>query len=169
MAIAAVQIGMGFVKFQSGDRVYEIVAIPGIVAVITVCIHLRHSLPARVAGGAFQLTVVSSQPPVGGVVLEGWLLFVTVTFVATVALMAIIADGMNLLFGLLRSNRRGTIVAIAAGLFLMTVGALQTEQIHMLIVIKSYFLPLGVRRVIDTLGRLDDTVLGNVRNRLSGM
>ena len=98
MAVATVQIDVVFIKFQPGDRVHKIVAIPSIMTVIAVCIHLRHSLSARVTGGTLQLTVVSTQTPVGRVVLKRWFFFVAVTLVATVTLVAVIADGMNLFF-----------------------------------------------------------------------
>lgn len=95
MAVAAIQIDMGIIKCQPGDRVYEIIAIPGIVTVIAVCVHLSDSLPGGMTTGALQLTVVTPQPPVGGVVLKRWLLFVAVTFVATITLVTVIADCMD--------------------------------------------------------------------------
>lgn len=98
MAVVAVQIDVVFIKFQPGDRVHEIVAIPRLVAVIAVSIHLRNSLSGWMARGAVQLTVVFTQAPMVGVVLKRWLLFIAVTFVALIPLVAIHADGMNLFF-----------------------------------------------------------------------
>lgn len=98
MAVVAVQIDVVFIKFQPGDRVHEIVAVPCIMTVIAICIHLRHSLSARVTGSTLQLTVVPAQAPVGRVVLKRWFFFIAVTFVAVITLVAIIADGMNLFF-----------------------------------------------------------------------
>lgn len=168
MAVATVQIDMDVVKFQPGDGVHKVLAIPRLVAVIAVSIHLRNSLSGWMARGAVQLTVVPTQAPMVGVVLKRWLLFIAVTFVALIPLVAIHADGMNLFARLLRCNGRRAVVTVATRLFLVTVCALQAEQVHVLIVIESHLLAFGVWRVIDSLVRFDDTVLSNIRNSRSG-
>ncbi len=160
MADIAVKFGMCFIKSQTGDAMVEIRWLPVVVTLSAICLKGSDPLADFVARPAGKILMIFTQTPVRGIVREGGFLLFAMTQVAIVAIVTIVADRANF-FGTFRGCLRvGGTVAVATSFAVMTIGAVQTEPLGMIRMIKGNLGSLLNRCAVYLFARSADCRLG---------
>ena len=134
----------------------EVLLTPATVTGIAVTIQLANLHSGRVTRSAFERIVIPVQGESSRCMRKSGLPFDIVT-VPTISLeMTIGADLVLLFFSLHQVFRVGKVMAVATVFILVTVNALESKEIDMLIVIERYDWTRLIRSVVDLGGRRSD-------------